>query len=166
MIFVDSTVFKTKPEQITIHPTARIDRNVRIEGGEGVVIGPHVHIGEGSKLNIGGGQLVFEAHSGCSDDCQFPTGHPDLDYLYISAADPPELHRVRRYVTVVKQHALILIGATVLPGVTIGTGAVVAARSVVTKDVPDWAVVMGHPARVVRYRNPDEVIDQQWAIRA
>ncbi|WP_454085475.1 acyltransferase [Georgenia sp. Marseille-Q6866] len=40
----------------------------------------------------------------------------------------------------------------ILPGVTVGTGAVVAAGSVVTKDVPQYAVVGGNPARVLRYR--------------
>ena len=40
----------------------------------------------------------------------------------------------------------------VLPGVTIGEGAVVAAGAVVTKDVPAWAVVAGNPAKVVKQR--------------
>eukprot|EP01037_Dinobryon_pediforme_P015236 gene15236-15382_t len=43
-------------------------------------------------------------------------------------------------------------GAIILPGRTIGTGAVVAAGAVVTKDVPDYAIVVGNPARVLRGR--------------
>ncbi len=42
--------------------------------------------------------------------------------------------------------------ATVLTGVTIGSGAVVAANAVVTKAVPPYAVVVGNPARILRYR--------------
>lgn len=41
-------------------------------------------------------------------------------------------------------------GATILKGITIGEGAVVAAKSVVTKDVPPWTLVGGSPARVIR----------------
>lgn len=43
------------------------------------------------------------------------------------------------------------MNATILKGVTIGEGAVVAACSVVTKDVPAWSVVAGNPAKVVKY---------------
>jgi len=42
------------------------------------------------------------------------------------------------------------IGAVILPGVRVGRNAVVAANAVVTKDVPDYAVVAGIPARVIK----------------
>lgn len=51
--------------------------------------------------------------------------------------------------TKVKKHASIGSGATILPGITIGEGAMVGAGSVVTKDVPDNAVVVGNPARII-----------------
>jgi acetyltransferase-like isoleucine patch superfamily enzyme len=49
----------------------------------------------------------------------------------------------------------VWIGAnvTVLKGINIGTGAVVAAGSVVTKDVPNFAIVAGNPAKVIKIRN-------------
>jgi len=43
-------------------------------------------------------------------------------------------------------------GAIILPGVTVGNGAVVGGNAVVTKDVPEYAVVVGNPARIIRYR--------------
>ena len=51
--------------------------------------------------------------------------------------------------TKVRKGASIGTGATILPGLTIGEGAMVGAGAVVTKDVPDFAVVAGVPARVV-----------------
>jgi phosphonate metabolism protein (transferase hexapeptide repeat family) len=48
-------------------------------------------------------------------------------------------------------------GAIVLPGRNIGTGAVVAAGAIVTKDVPDYAIVAGNPGRIVRQRFPEEI---------
>jgi virginiamycin A acetyltransferase len=57
--------------------------------------------------------------------------------------------------TVVGHDVWFGYGALVLPGVTIGHGAVVAAASVVAADVPAYAVVAGNPARVVRRRFED-----------
>lgn len=51
----------------------------------------------------------------------------------------------------VKQGASIGANATILPGVTIGVYAMVGAGAVVTKDVPDFAIVVGNPAKVIRY---------------
>jgi UDP-2-acetamido-3-amino-2,3-dideoxy-glucuronate N-acetyltransferase len=65
--------------------------------------------------------------------------------------------------TVVRRGASIGANATLLPGVTIGQFAMVGAGAVVTRDVPAYAVVIGNPARIVRYtdeaggRAPDEV---------
>ena len=48
-------------------------------------------------------------------------------------------------------------------GVTIGDGAIVAYGAVVTKDVPPYAIVGGTPAKVIRYRFPDELIAELLA---
>jgi acetyltransferase-like isoleucine patch superfamily enzyme len=52
--------------------------------------------------------------------------------------------------TVVRKGASIGSGATILPNLTIGEHAIVGAGSVVTRDVPDYAIVAGNPARVLR----------------
>lgn len=51
-------------------------------------------------------------------------------------------------------------GSIILKGVTIGRGAVVAAGCVVTKDVPPYAIVGGIPAKVLKYRFTDDVIEE------
>ncbi len=50
-------------------------------------------------------------------------------------------------------------GAIILPGVKLGNGAAVGAGAVVTKDVPPFAIVVGNPGRLLRYRFTPEIID-------
>lgn len=57
-------------------------------------------------------------------------------------------------------------GATIMSGVTIGDGAVIGAMSVISRDVPPYAIFAGNPARLVRYRFRKSVIENllklQW----
>jgi acetyltransferase-like isoleucine patch superfamily enzyme len=49
-------------------------------------------------------------------------------------------------------------GAIILSGVTIGDGAAIGACSVVTRDVPPYAIAAGNPAQIIRYRFPEEIV--------
>jgi virginiamycin A acetyltransferase len=52
----------------------------------------------------------------------------------------------------------------IMPGVRIGHGAIIAARAVVTRDVPDYAIVGGNPAQIIKRRFSDAVIDELLAL--
>lgn len=58
------------------------------------------------------------------------------------------------------------MGAFIMPGVKVGSGSIIAANSVVTKDVPDYAVVAGTPAKVIRMKYDEKTINAllrlQW----
>jgi acetyltransferase-like isoleucine patch superfamily enzyme len=58
------------------------------------------------------------------------------------------------------------LGVTILSGVNIGDGAVVASQSVVTKDVPPYAIVAGNPAQIIKFRFSQDIIQEllriQW----
>src|SRR5205807_8565059 len=62
------------------------------------------------------------------------------------------LNRPRRGDTVLGNDVWVGHEAMIMPGVRIGDGAIVAARSVVTSDVPPYGIVAGNPARLVRRR--------------
>ena len=53
----------------------------------------------------------------------------------------------------------------IMPGVTIGDGAIIGSRSVVTKDVPPYTIVAGTPAKVVRKRFDDETIQKLLEVK-
>ena len=61
---------------------------------------------------------------------------------------------------IIKNDVWIGSNVSIKPGVVIGNGAVVATQSVVTKDVPDYAIVGGVPAKILKYRFPPETIAQ------
>ncbi|MBP9722983.1 MAG: CatB-related O-acetyltransferase [Gammaproteobacteria bacterium] len=50
--------------------------------------------------------------------------------------------------------------ALIMPGVKIGSGAIIASRSIVTKDVPDYAIVAGNPAKIIKMRFDDKTISK------
>lgn len=68
--------------------------------------------------------------------------------------------------TVIGHDVWIGHGAFVLPGIKIGTGAVIAAMAVVTKDVPPYAIVAGSPAVVKKFRfsptDIEKLLDSKW----
>ncbi len=108
--------------------------------------------------NISVGRAVF-----IGPDCAF-TGHGAIDIAdevmiahkvnLVTAGHPVEPDKRRLYITVqpitIETNVWIGAAATVLPGVCVGAGAVVAAGAVVTHDVPPATLVAGVPARVVR----------------
>lgn len=55
--------------------------------------------------------------------------------------------------------------ATIMPGVTVGDGAIIATNATVTKDIPPYAIVGGNPAKVIRLRFPEEDIQRLIELR-
>jgi phosphonate metabolism protein (transferase hexapeptide repeat family) len=70
-----------------------------------------------------------------------------------------------------KEHGVVLghdvwigHGVLVMPGVSVGTGAALASGAVVTKDVPEYAVMAGVPAKPIKYRFPREIQEKLLAL--
>lgn len=121
------------------HFRASVWRKCGVNVGKGVYIGnlvyfdgeyPHLITLE-DEVSIGPSALIL-AHSGASP-FHARTG------LFHQPAKP----------VLLKRGAWVGSGAIILPGVTVGVGAIVAAGAVVNKDIPDYGVAAGNPARVV-----------------
>lgn len=124
-------------------------------GPERLVIGRFCAIAAGVRFLMGGANHADQGPS------TFPFGifGPPWDGTMDLVMDAPS-----RGDTTVGHDIWLGYQALVLPGVSIGHGAVVAAASVVSADVPPYAIVAGNPARVVRRRYGDA--DVQLLLRA
>jgi virginiamycin A acetyltransferase len=112
------------------------------ESGARLTIGRYGSIADGVEILLGGNHRTEWVTT-------YP--FPALAGLWPEAAGIPGSHTTRGDI-VIGHDVWLGSQAMILSGVTIGTGAVVAARAVVTRDVPPYAIVGGNPARVLRMR--------------
>jgi UDP-2-acetamido-3-amino-2,3-dideoxy-glucuronate N-acetyltransferase len=119
---------------------SRIGRKCNI--GQNCVIGPNAVIGDGVKIqnnvSVYDG-VTLEDHVFCGPSMVFTN-------VFNPRSEIPRMDELRP--TLVKRGATLGANCTIVCGVTIGQYAFVGAGAVVTKDVPDYALVMGTPARV------------------
>lgn len=110
-----------------------------------ISIGEHSVINQGCSLDGRGGLRIGRNVSVSPGVWILTAGHDpdDPGFRYVVAP------------TVIGDYAWLGSRALILPGVSIGTGAVVAAGAVVSRDVPDYAVVGGVPAREIGQRRRD-----------
>lgn len=120
---------------------------------EKISLGDHVWIGNNVKID---GRGSVQIGSGCilARDIEIISSNH-----YFQGEDLLEIPYDKRFLSkpvVIQENVWMGIRAVILPGVTIGEGAVIGACSVVTKDIPPLAIVGGNPARVLRYRDADQ----------
>lgn len=142
-------------------PLAFFERNLRYNfgfSGARLVIGKFCQLGHGTTF-------VFpDANHASAGITTYPfavlggawaEALPLADYPFPAKGD-----------TVVGSDVWFGYESLVMPGITIGHGAIIAARAVVTRDVPPYAIVAGNPAQVVRLRFDEarvrELVDMAW----
>lgn len=153
-------------ERISIGDRVIIDDFVLIIGGEDTRIGSFVHIAAFSSLT-GGGRLVIEDFAGLSGGVRLYTGNEQYGGECLTNPTVPAPYRIPvRGTVVVKRHAIVGANTVILPGVTIGEGAVVGACSLVTRDCEPWSVNFGAPARKVGTRPPAQILRLEQELRA
>lgn len=132
--------------------------NARIEPGalirDQVTIGDNAVIMMGAVINIGakvGSRSMIDMNAVLGARAEVGiNSHVGAGAILAGVLEPPSASPV-----IVGDNCLIGANAVVLEGVKVGNGAIVAAGSIVTKDVPENAVVAGVPARILKYKDSD-----------
>jgi serine acetyltransferase len=154
----------TVPDNVRIDPTAyvgsshsfvrcRSERAIAVEIGSGASLcdGTTLDLGPRGFVRVGAYALVNGARIFC--DSEIEIGDYALvswDVVLMDAYRAPAFREDRPRPIRIGRNCWLGFGACVLPGVRIGEGSIVAARSVVAGDVPDYVIVAGNPACVVR----------------
>lgn len=131
----------------------RVDNTFRIfppftaDFGKNITFGKHVFVNSGCRFQDQGGIVIGDG---------VLIGH-NVVIATINHDVNPNMARKNHYAPVtIGNYAWIGSNATILPGVTVGTWAVVAAGAVVTKDVEPYTVVGGVPARIIKRIKQEE----------
>ncbi|HRV93993.1 MAG TPA: acyltransferase [Anaerolineae bacterium] len=137
------------PENIEIGENVYIGHNTILKGyyQNNMVIGSGTWIGQQCFFHSAGGLTIGE-NVGIGPAVKIITSsHAE------EGGDKPILHSPIEFAPVIiEDDSDIGVGVIILPGVTIGRGVQVGAGAVVSKDLPDYAVASGVPARVIRMR--------------
>jgi acetyltransferase-like isoleucine patch superfamily enzyme len=126
-----------------IHPSATVFLGVRFNCAKNLKIGVNSVINENCLIDSRGGVEIGKNSILAASTCIITADHDPYD---------PTFKRARLRAVVIGDHAFIGTRAMILPGARIGHGAMVGAGSIVTRDVPDYTIVAGSPAKPIAKR--------------
>ncbi len=121
--------------------------------GDKLIIGKFCAIATGVKFIMNGGNHALEGFSA------FPFS------IFAQGWESAPANFPHKGDTVVGNDVWLGYKSVIMPGIHIGDGAVIAAKSVVTKDVPPYTIVGGNPARIIRQRFSEREIKELLAIK-
>jgi acetyltransferase-like isoleucine patch superfamily enzyme len=154
--------FSEKPENIRIGKNSHVrGRLLVFANGGNILLGENCYIGENSNIWSGESIIIDDnvliSHNvNVIDTNSHELNHEERNQNFvrlISEGHPKTKGNVETRPIHIKKNSWINFNSVILKGVTIGEGSIVAAGSIVTKDVPDWTVVAGNPAKIIRHLN-------------
>ncbi len=140
--------------RMRIGPGTSLYRTPEIRAGRNIRIGSGTSIGKNAILDGRAGLVIGDCVNLSSEVAIWTFQHDPQSSSFAAVGAP----------VVIEDYAWLSFRSVVLPGVTIGKGAVVAAGAVVTKDVDPYTVVAGVPARKIGMRTSDLTYRADWRV--
>lgn len=141
-----------------------ISRETKLYGAKNVFLGNSVTLGENNLLMSTRAKIKMGNHIMTGPNVSIITGNHRIDLIgrYMNTVRNDEKLPENDKDVIIEGDNWIGTGAIILNGVKIGIGAIVGGGAVVTKDVPPYAIVVGVPAKIIRYRfNEEEIIEHE-----
>lgn len=146
---ISSSAIITKKSNLKLGDNVWVNHYARIDASGGVTIGEGCQIGYSSMI------LSHSSHNAIRLNGE--------NYIHMDINE--RVGYIHKPV-VVGDYTFIGGGACIMPGVTIGKGCVVGVNSVVTKDIPDYSIVVGIPARIIgSTQDTDKVFIHELIVR-
>lgn len=168
-IFIDPLSKRRPSSGVFVEAPSRISAHILMSG----FIGAYSYIRDGSRL--GGGVRSIGRYCSIAPGVILGDGQHHIDWLtthpfadapeYKVGQEQPSPNRSARKMTVIGNDVWIGANAIVMRGIVVGDGAVIGAGAVITKDVPSYAIVVGIPGKILRYRFPRETVQRLLKLR-
>jgi len=155
---ISQLAYIARPELIEMGSHIAIDMWTYISTK--LIMGDYIHIAPSVSI-IGGAiaSLTMENFTNIGSGSRIVCASDDFLQGLISPVVPIEHRTVINKPVVFKQFSTLGVNCTVLPGVTLGEGCIVGANSVVTKDTEPWMVYAGSPARPIKARDKERILE-------
>jgi acetyltransferase-like isoleucine patch superfamily enzyme len=152
------------PQAISIGSHVIIDDFVFIGVHRELIIGNYIHIATHASIT-GGGRCVIGDFCGLASGVRILTGTDSyLGEALVGSSIPPEFRKVKRGEVILESHVLLGLNAAILPDVHLGEGAVVIPGSLVNHDLEPWGVYGGIPARRIKTRPRETVLEMEQQV--
>jgi acetyltransferase-like isoleucine patch superfamily enzyme len=158
-IFIHNTAIIKHPQLCDIGSHNAIDNGVTISTE--LIMGDYIHIAP-YVVVIGGkkSKLILNDFSFVASGTKIVCGSEDYTGAGLVGPTIPEEYRELTYSTVTfEKYAGCGVNCSIMPGVTLAEGSILGANSLLTKDTEPWTIYVGSPAKPVKIRNKEKIIN-------
>jgi dTDP-4-amino-4,6-dideoxy-D-glucose acyltransferase len=164
-VFINENCVIKRPHLCQIGSHNAIDNGVTIstelDMGDYIHIAPFVVVIGGEKS-----KLILEDFSFIAAGTKIVCGSEDYTGEGLVGPTIPEKYRVINYTTVkFERFAGCGVNCTIMPGVTLAEGSILGANSLLTKDTEPWTIYVGSPAKPVKIRNKEIILNYSKKIK-
>ncbi len=141
-------------KEMELGSNVRIDDFCLLSGR--IKIGSHVHISAFSSLVGGDAGIVLEDFVNISERVAIFAKTDDFSGASLTNPTIPEKYKnVVESQVILKKHSIVGVGSAIMPGVIMGEGSVLGARSFLKKSIEPWGIYAGAPAKKIKDRRND-----------